>query len=93
MQATIGLIVAASRLPVSIIIIGVGDEDFKEMDQLDSDNAILKDSAGNTALRDVVQFVRYNEVAKQGYQALSEEVLKEVPEQVTQFLMKNGIKL
>ena len=93
MADTKSLIVAASRLPVSIIIVGVGNEEFKEMIELDSDNKILKDESGNAAIRDIVQFVKYNEVAQQGYQALSEEVLREVPEQVTQFLMKNGIKL
>lgn len=93
MADTKNLIVAASRLPVSIIIVGVGDEEFKEMVELDSDEKILIDEAGNKASRDIVQFVKYNDFAQLGYQALAEEVLREVPEQITQFLMINGIKL
>jgi len=49
-------IVAASQLPMSIIIIGIGDEDFTEMEQLDSDSKLLS-FGGKTAKRDIVQFV------------------------------------
>jgi hypothetical protein len=31
-------IIAASALPLSIIIVGVGEEDFSPMDELDSDD-------------------------------------------------------
>ena len=37
MQATVDLIVELSKLPVSIIIIGVGKEDFMKMQFLDAD--------------------------------------------------------
>ena len=40
MSATIDEIVAASKLPLSIIIIGVGNEDFSQMEALDSDNHV-----------------------------------------------------
>lgn len=41
---------------MSIIIIGVGNADFTEMNVLDGDNALLQ-SMGVTATRDIVQFV------------------------------------
>ena len=47
-------IVRASSLPLSIIIIGVGNEDFANMIELDGDNAALRDSNGRTASRDIV---------------------------------------
>lgn len=47
----------AASLPMSIIIIGVGDEDFKEMEKLDCDGGFLKSSNGQFASRDIVQFV------------------------------------
>ena len=47
MEATKDLIVAASQLPLSIIIVGVGEEKFKLMKELDSDDALLRDSRGN----------------------------------------------
>jgi len=37
-EATIDVIVEASALPLSIIIVGVGDEDFTAMERLDSDD-------------------------------------------------------
>ena len=53
-------IVAASHLPMSIIIVGVGNADFTNMQILDGDGEILKDSRGQRAERDIVQFVRSN---------------------------------
>lgn len=66
MEASKDAIVAASHLPLSVIIIGVGDEKFKFMKQLDSDDALLRDSHGNTAIRDVVQFVKFKKYIQQG---------------------------
>ena len=83
--------VAASGMPVSIIIIGVGNEEFELMHELDSDNQILRDSSGNPALRDIVQFVKFNDVRDKGVSAVAEEVLKEVPDQVVEFLVMNNI--
>lgn len=54
MEATKDLVVAASHLPVSIIIVGVGNEKFSLMKELDSDDALLRDSRGALAIRDVV---------------------------------------
>jgi len=59
MEATRDLIVAGSHLPFSIIIVGVGEENFQLMKQLDSDDALLRNSRGEMALRDVVQFVKF----------------------------------
>jgi hypothetical protein len=41
-------------LPLSIIIIGVGKEDFEKMDELDADDELLSHN-GRTAQRDIVQ--------------------------------------
>jgi len=49
-------IVAASRLPLSIIVIGIGNADFTNMNILDGDNGLI-DSNGRKAERDLVQFV------------------------------------
>ena len=42
----VDLIVELSKYPVSIIIIGVGNEDFEKMRFLDSDDKILRNSTG-----------------------------------------------
>lgn len=57
MKETIKIVVDMSYLPVSIIIIGIGDENFKSMEVLDADQDTLKDYLGRTAARDIVQFV------------------------------------
>jgi hypothetical protein len=44
MNQTIDSIIAASTLPISIIIVGVGDADFTNMETLDNDDGILSDS-------------------------------------------------
>lgn len=72
------LIVRASRLPASVIIVGVGNENFELMEELDCDNGLLTDDEGNVAARDIVQFVRFKECMQRGN--LAEEVLREVPE-------------
>ena len=56
MANTIRAIIAASYLPMSIIIVGVGDADFDAMDALDSDDALLSNGSSK-AQRDIVQFV------------------------------------
>lgn len=54
MDKTKDLLVQASQLPLSVIIIGVGDEDFELMRELDSDGKLLRSSNGHEALRDLV---------------------------------------
>jgi len=41
MQASIDAIVAASGLPLSIVVVGVGSADFTSMETLDADDAPL----------------------------------------------------
>ena len=49
MDGTKERIVRMSKLPISIIIVGVGSADFKGMEELDSDKHILSDFKGNKA--------------------------------------------
>jgi hypothetical protein len=74
MDETKTAIIEASELPISIIIIGVGKDEFKKMKTLDSDKKLLKNNAGNKAKRDIVQFVRYYDF-KNNPAALTESVL------------------
>ena len=61
MDATKAAIIAASYLPMSIIIIGVGSVNFAPMEELDSDKQLLKLGSA-TAKRDIVQFVELNQL-------------------------------
>ena len=84
MLETKRMIVEASKLPCSIIIVGVGNEDFEMMVELDSDDKLLKDDKNKKAKRDIVQFVRFQEAIARGN--LGEEVLKEIPSQVCRYM-------
>ena len=48
------LIVDSSPLPTSIIIVGIGQEEFDLMVDLDSDDKILTDDDGRACTRDIV---------------------------------------
>ena len=78
-------IVEASRLPMSIIVVGVGNENFSSMEMLDSDDALLRDSGGREALRDIVQFVPFRDFHGNGA-GLARAVLAELPGQISQFM-------
>lgn len=81
MDDTKDAIVRCSRLPISIIIIGVGNGDFGSMEELDGDDMPLKSSQGVAVSRDIVQFVPFNRFSRD-ITLLSEEVLKELPGQI-----------
>jgi hypothetical protein len=55
MDATIEEIVNGNDLPLSIVIVGVGDADFTNMNILDADDNPLKTASGKVAKRDIVQ--------------------------------------
>ncbi|KAG9390313.1 Copine [Carpediemonas membranifera] len=79
-RATIDAIVAAARTPLSIIIVGVGGEDWTTMNVLDADDEPLVSSTGERMARDIVQFVPYREAAAQS--CIAQETLAELPDQV-----------
>uniref|UniRef100_A0A1A8EYL0 Copine III n=2 Tax=Nothobranchius TaxID=28779 RepID=A0A1A8EYL0_9TELE len=61
MDQTRSAIVNASRLPMSIIIVGVGGANFEAMEFLDGDDGTLRSATGEAALRDIVQFVPFRQ--------------------------------
>ncbi|RUS68814.1 hypothetical protein EGW08_023425 [Elysia chlorotica] len=98
MPQTKEAIVHASTLPLSIIIVGVGDADFTEMDILDGDDVRLS-SRGRYAERDIVQFVPFRNFLQSGSASihvsqahLAKEVLAEIPEQILGYMKRYGIK-
>ncbi|KAJ0399790.1 hypothetical protein ATCC90586_009830 [Pythium insidiosum] len=91
MDATVEEIVAASFLPLSIVIVGVGSADFTAMNALDADGKLLRARSGRTAARDIVQFVPFNEYRSQPAR-LAKETLAEIPMQLTQHFQARGIK-
>lgn len=82
---TIDDIIASSLLPLSIIIIGIGRADFSKMETLDNDDMSMVDSKGRKAIRDLVQFVPFEEF-KGDAVLLAKEVLAELPDQVVEYM-------
>ncbi|XP_073233601.1 copine-3-like [Porites lutea] len=91
MDQTKQAVVAASALPMSIIIVGVGGADFAMMEELDSDDALLM-AGGRSAQRDIVQFVPFRNFKHSSPAALAKEVLAEVPKQLTDYFKARNIQ-
>jgi hypothetical protein len=76
------LLVKCGRLPLSVIIIGIGNgDDWEAMKELDDDDCQMTDMQGNKTERDLVQFVVFSEHNNNGVE-LAREVLEELPRQV-----------
>uniref|UniRef100_W5M929 Copine-7 n=1 Tax=Lepisosteus oculatus TaxID=7918 RepID=W5M929_LEPOC len=78
-------IVRASYQPMSIIIVGVGNADFTDMQILDGDDGVLRSPKGEPVLRDIVQFVPFRDFKTASPAALAKCVLAEVPKQVVEY--------
>ena len=82
--------IALKKIPISFVIVGVGNEDFSNMVRLDGDELALKSGAN-----DIVQFVKYQEVIARSEpgmanQNLASLVLEEIPNQfVKNFTQRN----
>lgn len=63
MDRTIDLIYEAAGLPLSLIIVGVGNADFSSMVRLDGDAGSLFNSKGQKVPRDLAQFVPFRDVS------------------------------
>jgi len=85
MKETIVALKKAAELPISIIIVGVGDNDFTSMVQLDGDNIQMSGQGKN--MRDIVQFVPLNKFIDDP-QLLASETLAEVPRQFFEYVQE-----
>ncbi|XP_053120078.1 copine-6 isoform X2 [Hemicordylus capensis] len=83
-------VVRASHLPLSIIIVGIGNADFSDMRELNGDRGMLESEEGR-AIRDIVQFIPLREFKKAPANALAKYVLAEVPKQVVEYYGSKGI--
>lgn len=61
MDKTIDLLVQNCNIPLSLIIVGIGNADFANMNRLDGDSGLYS-SNGKKAMRDIVQFVPFRDI-------------------------------
>ncbi|KAM9755828.1 copine-2 isoform X2 [Ovis canadensis] len=91
MEETRHAVVQASKLPMSIIIVGVGNADFAAMEFLDGDSRMLRSHTGEEAARDIVQFVPFREFRNAAKETLAKAVLAELPQQVVQYFKHKNL--
>nr|CAD7433582.1 unnamed protein product [Timema monikensis] len=97
MPQTTNALVEASVLPLSVIIVGIGNADFSAMETLDADTIALK-SGRKRAARDIVQFVPFNKYMggnqdpRTARLRLAKEVLAEIPTQFISYMKANNIQ-
>ncbi|CAJ1937599.1 unnamed protein product [Sphenostylis stenocarpa] len=92
LQETKDALVKASDLPLSILIVGVGGADFKEMEILDADKGEkLESSSGRVASRDIVQFVPFRDV-QSGEISVVQALLAELPTQFLTYMRSRSIQ-
>lgn len=82
-QATAECLNRVSTSPLSVVIVGVGNEDFKAMQFLD-------DCSDRSGTRDIAQFVAFKEHSNSS-QSLTKATLEEIPSQLVQFFQGKGI--
>uniref|UniRef100_A0A453NTU5 Copine C-terminal domain-containing protein n=1 Tax=Aegilops tauschii subsp. strangulata TaxID=200361 RepID=A0A453NTU5_AEGTS len=91
-QETIDAIIKASDFPLSIIVVGVGGADFKEMEFLDPNKGgRLESSTGRVASRDVIQFAPMKDVHGTGI-SIVQSLLAEVPGQFMTYMRTREIQ-
>ena len=89
---TIDEVVRGSDLPLSIVIVGVGDADFESMDTLDADvNPLYSKKYRRYMSRDIVQFVPFRDFKNDAFK-LAKETLQEIPGQVVDYFQRRGIQ-
>ena len=93
-------IVKAAKLPISIVIVGIGNANFAAMRELDGDD-IRVSSRGRYADRDIVQFVQFQNFCKTvglgGEEQVNEEelakaILEEIPDQLCHFMKMKQVQ-
>ena len=84
LQQTIDILIEASLLPLSVIIVGIGNADFRKMELLDEDELPLTSSKGKKRMRDLVQFVPFHNYQNNA-EKLSMEILEEIPRQIVEY--------
>ena len=89
MDSTIDALVEGSYLPLSVIIVGIGNADFTKMDILDGNDIPLVSKQQIRWCRDIVQFIRYNKY-KNNDHILTKEILEEIPRQIIEYYTQNN---
>lgn len=82
------IITASKTAPLSIIIIGIGNQNFQRMKDLDCDDSLLRSADGTRqAARDICQFVAFREYERAPPERLGAAVLQELPGNIVEYFV------
>lgn len=76
--------IESSKLPLSIVIFGVGDYVNKDMKLLNRENGKIISSKNEELKKDIIQYVHFKDYADD-FDKLNEAVLKYIPQQVSDY--------
>lgn len=76
-------LIEASETPLSVVIVGIGENEFKSMQFLDDHNPQTEGG------RDITKFVHFSDY--KSYNLLTEAVLDEIPDQLVDYFFDRGI--
>jgi hypothetical protein len=92
-QQTIDTLVRLSNLPMSVLIVGVGDADFSLMHRLDGDHEpLISAVTGERPSRDFINFVRYRDFAEQSPREFADACLEELPRHLREYFSDHPIR-
>ncbi len=77
-------IIESSKLPLSIVIIGIGSNVTEDMKRLNGENGKLKNSKGEYLEKDIVQYVHFNDY-NENIEKLTKEVFRYIPQQIKDY--------
>ncbi len=80
-----------SYYPISVIIVGMGNADFKDMEMLDADQNVLTDASGRNAARDIIQFVKFEDMTELASVEVAENILLEVPHHFVDYMVLRAV--
>jgi hypothetical protein len=82
-KATKQQLINASSDPLSVVIVGIGEKDFKGMEFLDDHDPSIEGG------RDITKFVKFNDY--RSYNLLTEAVFDEIPDQLVDYFFSKGV--
>jgi hypothetical protein len=91
MDETRSLIVEMSYYPISVIIVGMGNANFDDMETLDADQNVLTDASGRNAARDIIQFVKFEDMTELASVEVAENILLEVPHHFVDYMVLRAV--
>ena len=90
-KGSIDTLVDIASLPISIVLVGIGDNDFSTLEKLDGDKKWLRNSKKKLTSRDIVNFVDFEESCG-NLDKFGRRLLEEFPEQFMSYKLLTGQK-